>query len=370
MRYSQNGVLVWKDGVVRERLAWYYSVMTNTMPAKFRICKKVPCDDDLSTSTLDELWVAHLSLQKSFKETLEAVENGTATLDAMPKPNTSLLDLKSEILHRMLESCIFCEWRCRVNRLQEGRRGACKMDSTTRVSTWFHHFGEEPPIVGFGGSGTIFFAGCTMRCVFCQNWDISQDYSNGVAVSSSKLALIMKSLRDEGASNINFVGGEPTPNLHTILDSMRHLDTNVPMLWNSNMYMSLEAMTLLKDVIDIWLPDFKYGNDRCALRLSKIVRYFDTAARNHLLAQEKGDMVIRHLVLPGHLECCTKPILSWISENCPRALVNIMGQYHPDYKVAGEPNKYQEISRRPSRDEMTEAFEYAGKLGVVFEPVS
>jgi putative pyruvate formate lyase activating enzyme len=180
----------------------------------------------------------------------------------------------------------------------------------------------------------------------------------------------MKSLRAEGVLNINFVGGEPTPNLHTIVEALNQLDVNVPMLWNSNMYCSEEAMQILADLIDIWLPDFKYGNDKCAVRLSKVMRYFEVVARNHEFAQLNGDMIIRHLVMPNHIECCTKPVLHWISEHCPRALVNIMSQYHPDYRVPAERSTYPDIARRPSAEEMRAAYRYADALGLVYSPVS
>ena len=180
----------------------------------------------------------------------------------------------------------------------------------------------------------------------------------------------MKSLGTDGVLNINFVGGEPTPNLHTIVEAMNQLDLNVPMLWNSNMYCSEEAMHILADLIDIWLPDFKYGNNKCAIRLSRVPRYFEVVSRNHELAQSRGDMIIRHLVMPNHFECCTRTVLRWVSEHCPRALVNIMGQYHPDYRVHAERSAYSYIARRPTAEEMRAAYDYADSLGLVYSPVS
>jgi putative pyruvate formate lyase activating enzyme len=138
--------------------------------------------------------------------------------------------------------------------------------------------------------------------------------------------------------------------------------------------MSREAMELLMDVIDIWLPDFKYGNDVCALRLSGAPKYVEVVTRNLSMAASSGDMIIRHLVLPGHVDCCTKPVLRWISENMPRdrVLVNVMDQYRPEHLVARRPDgpRWREISRRPSAEEIREAREYAGELGLVYEPVS
>ncbi|MEM4311488.1 MAG: 4Fe-4S cluster-binding domain-containing protein [Nitrososphaerales archaeon] len=361
---------VWDNPVVKERLSWYYSVMKNLKPAKFLICKKIPCSINIKEANEEELWKEHERLSQEFRDLFKKVSLGNLKISELKSPPINFLDLKFELLNRMLRHCTFCEWRCKVDRIEGIRKGACRMDATTRVASWFHHFGEEAPLVGLGGSGTIFFAGCIFRCVFCQNWDISQYPLNGAEVDGRRLALIMKNLREEGACNINFVGGEPTPNLHTIIDGVRYLNVNVPLLWNSDMYATEEFMKILVDVIDIWLPDFKYGNDKCALRLSKVLRYFDTVARNHIIASKNGDIIIRHLVLPNHFECCTKIVLKWIADSCPRALVNIMAQYRPDYRVCEEPKKYGDIARRPSTDEMRRAYKYAEELKLIYEPVS
>jgi len=286
------------------------------------------------------------------------------------RPVFSFLDLKVELLKRILRNCVFCEWQCRVDRVEGRRKGACHVGSEARVASFFLHQGEEPPLVDRHGSGTIFFASCTFRCPFCQNFDISQDPDAGAPVSPGGLSLLIKSLRADGAANINLVGGEPTPNLHVIAEALNLTTVNVPILWNSNMYLTPEAMEILEDLVDIWLPDFKWGNDRCALRYSKIMRYFEVVSRNHTTAYGNGDMIIRHLVMPGHLECCTKPVLDWIADNCPRALVNVMGQYRPEHLVLREPDRYREIARRPRLEEVVAAQDYAKALGLVWEPVS
>jgi putative pyruvate formate lyase activating enzyme len=354
---------------VRERLSWYYDVLRDEKPAKFLICKSVASDADLARLSEEELWREHDTLGRVFLKTWKKVKEISEPWKAQ-SPRISFLDVKVELLKRMLRKCVFCEWRCRVDRVEGKRLGACHLDVDARVATFFHHFGEEPPLVDRHGSGTIFFASCTFRCAFCQNYDISQDPNAGAPVSARKLCLIIKSLRNDGAANINFVGGEPTPNLHVIMEAIGHTNVSVPILWNSNMYLTLEAMRILADVVDIWLPDFKWGNDQCAVRYSRIIRYFEVVSRNHALAHENGDMIIRHLVMPGHMECCTKPILEWIAANCPRALVNVMGQYRPEYLVAREPKKYDKIARRLTLSELAEARSLAGRLGLVWEPVS
>jgi len=134
--------------------------------------------------------------------------------------------------------------------------------------------------------------------------------------------------------------------------------------------MSLDSMSLLEDIVDIWLPDLKYGNNNCAWRLSKVRNYWEIATRNIKRAHEAGDIIIRHLVMPNHIECCTRPVLEWIAKNAPRALVNIMDQYRPEHLVARYPKMYPDIARRPTQSEMREAYRIAKELGIVFEPIS
>ena len=132
---------------------------------------------------------------------------------------------------------------------------------------------------------------------------------------------------------MNFVGGDPTPNLPYILKTMKLSKENIPVIWNSNFYMSEDAMKLLDGFVDLYLSDFKYGPSDCAEKLSGVSNYWNIVTRNHLIAKKSGDMIIRHLVLPDHVECCSKPILKWISKNLGNeTVVNIMGQYRPVYR--------------------------------------
>lgn len=315
------------------------------------------------------MWREHGRLSSELSRTVASCVGSAVSSRQLEKPEFSFLDLKCELARRILRKCIFCEWRCKVDRIIEKSK-VCHLDSTAQVCSFFRHFGEEPPLVDRNGSGTIFFASCTFRCVFCQNWSISQNSQEGTAVSPEDLLRMIESLCRGGAANINLVGGEPTPNIHVILEALNLASTNVPILWNSNMYMTPETMQILADVVDIWLPDFKWGNDRCAARYSRISKYFEVTARNHIVAHGSGDIIIRHLVMPGHMDCCTKPILGWIAENCPRALVNVMNQYRPEHLVLREPGSYPEIARRPTVREINEARNYADQLGLVWRPVS
>lgn len=356
---------VWRHPEVKKRLSWYYEVMVDAKPAKYRICKRIEVDADLSLSDHD-LWEAHEVASKEFERTWKGVVLGKVSLDELGVPKVSFLDVKIELVKRMLRSCVFCERRCKVDR-ERGERGFCRLDAAARVSSFFHHYGEEAPLVP---SGTIFFTSCSFKCVFCQNWDISTDPYNGIEVTPKQLASIAIRLRREGCRNINYVGGNPDQSMHVIVESLKYMDVNVPILWNSNAYASLEAMKIIKDLVDIWLPDFKYGNNKCAERLSFAPNYFEVVTRNLKIMHDSGDMIVRHLVLPNHVECCTEPVLRWLAENCPRCLVNVMEQYRPEHEVARRPHLYPDINRRPSASEMMKAYDIANKLGIVYEPVS
>ena len=255
--------------------------------------------------------------------------------------------------------CRLCERSCGADR-KNGKAGACGV-LEPRVSSEFLHYGEEPELVP---SHTIFFAGCTFKCAFCQNHEISQDPGCGKAIAPAELA---NSIERGGGINVNWVGGDPTSNLEFILRVMKELkalDRNIAQVWNSNMYLSKEAMDILDGVIDVYLSDFKYGNDRCAKRLSGVDRYFEVVSRNHRMAAGQCEILLRHLVMPGHLECCTKPVLDWIAGNVPIGVlrVNVMDQYHPDFWVLREREKYPELARHLKMQEYLEACEYARKL--------
>ena len=161
--------------------------------------------------------------------------------------------------------------------------------------------------------------------------------------------------------NMNFVGGEPTPYLPLILETLTYVKSSLPVVWNSNFYMSEKSMAMLSGVVDVYLSDFKYGNDKCAKRLSGIDDYFEVVSRNHLLARDDAEVVIRHLVLPNHIECCTRPVFDFIAEHMKdRAVVNIMDQYRPCYRA----DEYEDINRRLRAEEFREAVDYAEKLGL------
>lgn len=401
-------------------LPWYFMVSVNRMPAKYLIAKRIPCSINLKTADEGELWKEHARLAQTFLDAWGEIRSEKVELKDLQVKKISLMDLDVELAKRMLKHCNFCRWNCRVDRSEEQgaaatkKHGTCQLESTSRVSSYFHHRGEELIFRGTMGSGTIFFTSCNMRCSFCQNGDISTDKENGIPITPNLLAIMAWQLRMEGCHNINWVGGDPTIHLHTIIEAISLLDSlttkpnmadvkyvesaksdsyfenwrtnseyacyegkffNCPQLWNSNFFMSREAMDLLRCVMDVWLPDFKFGPGRCALELSRTPWYWETVTNNLKLIHEwNEDIVIRHLIMPNHVECCTKPILDWIAQNMPEVPVNIMNQYHPDNLCNPSSPKYRdrykEISRSCTQEEITESYRYAKEKGLDFEPVS
>ncbi len=218
----------------------------------------------------------------------------------------------------------------------------------------FIHVGEEPELVP---SHTVFFSGCPFTCCFCQNFDISQHAERGHCIRAGDLA---KSIESTAAINVNWVGGDPTPNIDYVLEVLTHVTRSIPQIWNSNMYLTQEAMNLLDGVVDCYLTDFKYASNECG-KLSGVDDYFDVICRNHLVAERQdADLIVRHLVLPGHVDCCTKPVLDRVAENLSRPRVNVMAQYHPAWNAHEHPN----LHRRIDSNEYAEARNYAEELGL------
>lgn len=351
---------VFDEAIVRKSLERYFAVMKDELPARFRIAKRVPVSIGEEPEEKD-LWRAHERGLKKYRKLLSEIDDGKAQFEDLETPKYSLLDLKADIARQILESCHFCERRCNVNRIED-ETGVCGVGERSRVSSEFMHHGEESELVP---SYTIFFSGCTFHCQFCQNWDISQNPQNGVEVSPQALANSASTGRRESARNVNWVGGDPTPNLHNVLAALNRCKVNVPSVWNSNMYLSMEGMKLLFGTQDVYLTDLKYGNSDCALKYSKIQNYWEIVPRNHRLAAADAELIIRHLVLPGHVECCTRPILEWIVNNLSTNVrLNIMGQYRPCGNVSKHPDEYPELNRRPTSEEMEQAYQIARELGL------
>ncbi len=282
------------------------------------------------------------------------------------------LQEKARILKERLSSCDLCPHECGVNRLK-GEKGFCRVLDRPVVSSYGPHFGEEQPLVGYGGSGTIFFTFCNMACVYCQNWEISH-LGEGEEVSSEELARMMLALQARGCHNINFV--TPTHQVAFIVEALVmavEKGLRLPLVYNCGGYEKVETLKILEGVIDIYMPDFKYWDEKIALKLSKVPRYPQVArAAIKEMHRQVGDLVlddefiarrgllIRHLVLPGGL-AGTKEILKWIAEEIsPNTYVNIMDQYYP----CGDAWKYPPLDRRLTKEEYEEALRWAQEVGL------
>ncbi|OKY77573.1 MAG: Radical SAM superfamily enzyme [Candidatus Methanohalarchaeum thermophilum] len=309
-----------------KNLDHYYDILKNEKNPNYLETKNKKVEADLEAD-LDTLWKYH-----------ENKEPGS----------TSLLDLKARIAEKVIENCQLCENRCGVNR-GEKQKGLCDTTAVSRFSSDFLHRGEEPELVP---SYTIFFTGCTFDCVYCQNWEISQKKRKGDPVHPEKMAKKIVRKKLEGAKNVNFVGGDPLPNLPIILKTLSKFEAEIPIIWNSNMYMTKQSMKLLNGVVDLYLADFRYGNDECAKKLSSIDNYFETLKSNLKESKKQADILLRHLVLPNHLECCTQPIAEWCAQELGKDVrFNLMFQYRPEYKA----KSYPEIDRRLTNQEKDRA---------------
>jgi putative pyruvate formate lyase activating enzyme len=347
--------VVLNDELAKKSLARYFAVMQNQKQAKFRIAKKLPAEFGKNAS-METLWKEHAKRTEEFCKTEPEIDTGKK-FHALPTPVQSYFDLKIEIAKRILQHCHFCSRCCGVNRLA-GELGYCKCGDTMAVTSIFAHMGEEPELVP---SGTIFTMGCTIRCLHCQNWTISQWMEPGTECAPKEMAGEVERLRVSGCRNVNLVGGEPTPWLPRWLETFKHVGVNVPVVWNSNGYCSPESSRLLAGFVDVYLLDFKYGPADCAQRISDAPDYWEACTRNHLEAKKHGELIIRVLVLPNHLECCTKPVMNWIAENLgTETRVNLMFQYRPEWRAHEIP----ELSRHLTKEEMKKAVKLAEKVGL------
>lgn len=262
-----------------------------------------------------------------------------------------------------------CPRNCAVDRIH--KLGYCKAPWDAVVHGVMVHMGEEPIISGSRGSGTVFFVGCNLGCVFCQNHDISQN-CDGTVVTAPKLAGMFMNLEKEGVHNINLV--TPSHFVPSIVEAIRlakEKGINIPFIYNSSGYDALPSLEMMDGLIDIYMPDLKYADDALGLRYSDVPDYF-TVAREALpeMYRQVGDPVIkhgimqkgvliRHLVMPG-LHNDSIMVLDWIKANLPSAVVNLMAQYRPAYRTG----EYKEINRRLTASEYRSVSAYFLNLGL------
>lgn len=280
-----------------------------------------------------------------------------------------LKEVKKSLLGN-LNNCMLCPRNCRVNRLK-GEIGFCKTARFAKVNSAFLHFGEEPELVGNGGSGTIFFSNCNLGCLYCQNYNISH-LGEGNEVKPEELAQMMLTLKAQGAQNINFV--TPTHVIAQIIEALViaiDKGLNLPLVYNCGGYESVDTLKAISGIFDIYMPDIKYSDNHAAVKYSDAADYWEmvqaAVKEMHLqvedLKEEEGiatkGLLVRHLVLPNRLAGSFR-VLDFLRQLSADTYVNIMDQYHPCYKAYNLEN----LSRRITGEEYGEVLIYAQKIGL------
>jgi len=295
----------------------------------------------------------------------------------MPTLSAEEIKLRAANLYKLLDPCQLCPRLCQAKRLH-GATGFCQIGDSAVMSSALAHFGEEPPITGRGGSGTIFLSSCNAACIFCQNYQISHERV-GRPITPERLAQEFLRLQAAGCENINWV--TPTPHLPFLVEALALAVENgltLPVVYNTNGYDRVEVLRLLDGVVDMYLPDLKYGEDVWAEEYSELQNYFavNVAAVREMYRQvgllivnengvaEKG-LLVRHLVLPGGRSCSAR-IFRALAEIDPQIPVSLMAQYHPCYQAIDHPV----LGRRIIRQEYAKTiddFENAGLINAYMQ---
>ena len=275
-------------------------------------------------------------------------------------------------MQKELEKCELCPHRCKVNR-NKNQIGRCKATNKIKLGLYSVHNFEEPCISGEKGSGTVFFSNCNFNCVYCQNYEISQQ-GKGKEITIEELAKIFLKQQEKDVENINLV--TPTSYVPQIIEALKIAKSKglkLPIVYNTNGYENIETLKMLEGYIDIYLPDLKYAEDDLGKKYSKIDNYFEIATKaikemekqvgiaelNENGVMKKG-MIVRHLVLPGHFEN-SKKVLKWMNENLNKEIyISVMAQYFPTYKAKTE--EYSEINRKLTTAEWEEIENYIDGL--------
>jgi putative pyruvate formate lyase activating enzyme len=283
-------------------------------------------------------------------------------------------ELEARVLkaRQHLEACRLCPRACGADRRQSARSAGCRTGERARVASYGPHYGEEAPLVGLSGSGTIFFSGCNLSCLYCQNYTISQ-LGEGQEVEAEELAAIMLRLQAMGCHNVNLVSpSHVVPQILAALLIAARAGLRLPLVYNSGGYDALDTLALLDGVVDVYMPDAKYADDATGRRLS-LVRDYPAVNRAAVreMHRQVGDLqldgqgiarrglLVRHLVLPGGL-AGTAETVRWLAELSPNTYVNVMGQYRPCYRAHDIP----ELRRPISRAEHREAIDLAVAAGL------
>ena len=274
-------------------------------------------------------------------------------------------------MNKLLDKCLLCPRACGVNR-NKGEIGFCKAGNKLKIAKAYLHMWEEPPITGKAGSGTIFFSNCNLRCLFCQNYYISEE-GNGVEIDIERFSEICLELQNRGATNINLV--TPTHYIPLIIDGLKLAKSRgltIPVVYNGSGYDKKETIKLLDGIVDVYLPDFKYYNDEIAIKYSNCKNYFKYGCESleEMVRQKPkcifdkdgniiSGVIVRHLLLPG-MEEDSKKILKYLYETYKdKIYISIMNQYTPVRTC-----KYHELNNTVNDDIYDDIIDYAWRIGI------
>jgi putative pyruvate formate lyase activating enzyme len=252
--------------------------------------------------------------------------------------------------------CTLCEHRCGIDR-QAGQRGPCKAGPSARVFRHRIEYSEEAPLVP---SHLFYLSGCDLRCVFCIAERNAFDPGRGQPLTAALFQEAVAWGTTQGARTLQWVGGEPTIHLPGILEVMAACSALPPIVWKSDFHGTPEALALLEGVVDVYVADFKFGNDGCARRLSSINGYLSIVTRNLVLASQQADLIVRHLLLPGHFDCCYRPIVHWMQRHLPEVSFSLRDGYLPYWQA----RHYAELGKPLDCDQGERARDLAAQAGL------
>ena len=322
------------------------SVLPGYTYPRIALAKCLRCGfSDISQLSDDALWDIHEKLLVAIRD------------DRISCGSPSLLDVKIELAHRILSDCHLCAHSCGIDRTC-GEKGICGLSTEATVANAFVHIAEEPPI---NPSLLVSMSGCGLRCRYCQQWELLDPAISGERLDAS----LWHRLPTDGARSLSFIGGNPDESLYAILEFLAAAppDWSLPVVWNSHGYGSPEAVQLLDGVVDCYVPDFKYGSNECAIKLSGAPGYPEVAREAiHAMLAQRVPVIVRILVLPGHFRCCHRPILDTLASlNRENLYVSIRDQYWPDWQITEADGQ---LARRVAVEEVNQVHNLACKLGL------
>ena len=262
-----------------------------------------------------------------------------------------------QLARQQYQCCLLCEHRCGID-CADGQRGICQAATEARVYRCRVECGEEVELIP---SQLLYLSGCNLRCVFCIGEADAFDPQQGQILDGQVLAEAIAESHRHGARNIQWVGGEPTIHLPAILEAMAGCGSRLPpVVWKSNFFGTIESFALLKGIVDVYVADLKFGNDGCARRIAGVDGYLPIVTRNLLLAAAETSLIVRHLLLPGHFDCCFRPIADWMRRFLRATPLRIMTGYLPRWKASD----CQELASPLHREAGAQAIALAKRLGL------